>query len=78
MPNSTIQFVTPNEVKTAIQINIYPNKCPKYDLIACEILENLPVKAIVILKNLLNKLFSLKYVSRCWKVADIQNLRNFG
>jgi hypothetical protein len=62
-----ILLTSPAEVKREIRTNINPKKAPGYDLITGQILIELTRKALVMLTNLINASFRLKYVPQLWK-----------
>ena len=59
------------EFKNEINKNINTKKAQRFDLITGEVLQQLPRKAIVKATNLINAAFSLQYVPRLWKVAEV-------
>jgi hypothetical protein len=69
--NEEIPLVTPKEVANEIKCNNNPRKPPGFNLIAGEILKQLPKKGVVKLNRLINASFRLKYMPQVWKIAEV-------
>lgn len=61
---------SPTEIRKEIGL-LNPRKAPGYDLIAGDILKNLPKKAIMLLTNIYNSMLRLCYFPIQWKYAQI-------
>ena len=69
-PIKLIKPVTPMEVAIEID-NLNPKKAPGIDELSPGLLKELPRKAVIMLTYLFNACFRLKYIPRCFKIAQI-------
>lgn len=65
-----IQPVTFSELKDGIR-ELNTNKAPGYDLITGNVIKQLPEEGVRMLLYIINAALRLKYVPRCWKVAEV-------
>uniref|UniRef100_A0A1Y1KFT3 Reverse transcriptase domain-containing protein n=1 Tax=Photinus pyralis TaxID=7054 RepID=A0A1Y1KFT3_PHOPY len=65
-----IKPISPAEIRSEIK-KLNDNKAPGYDLITEQVLKMLPVKAIVLLATIYNRMLSMSYYPILWKYAQI-------
>lgn len=77
LPEQNIKLATPAEIKQEIT-GMKLKKAPGNDEISTALLRELPKKALVMLTYLINASFRLKYVPRCFKLAEIIMMKKPG
>ena len=68
---SAIKKTSINEILNIIKYKTKSKKSPGYDGINGKLLKELPLKAIIYLRNLFNAIMQTKHFPATWKVAEI-------
>lgn len=69
-PNTKIKKISLTEIKRFIrEINI--KKTAGYDGITGKLIKELPIHAMIFIRNILNSCLKLKYFPKVWKVAEV-------
>ena len=70
MPDETFQPISLHQLQKYIQL-LGNHKAPGFDYITAEILKQLPRKAMVMLRKIINACLEIRYFPKMWKIAQV-------